>query len=377
MQSGLTSTSEQNIGHINLGEIRTTSDLVRGCIGNIKLQTDSNDTINDLPESQQEASLIGVSDMEVSEAVQEECLIVFEKTISTEKESETRDSMKNDEIGEDLIKELKVETMSISDNEDNNNFKLDEAEVPEENLAVDVAVNKQISVDEDAKDSEDMANKNKDNSQEEGKTMAMLSHEKSHQILLPHQQECSGDPNNNFAAKAEKVKDRENEPEILLNETKVESTCGYEAQRSIKSEASNLKVHPQMQKSPSFCFDLRMEERSEESDQTPLLFKNKAAIDIDQHTNKYQDIVPAEEKVVTSETSTDSDKSRTPFLGFLKEEEEAQILVNAINPENNPSAAAQKPIEEASPALPKLKEKRRVSRSTLFGTCMCCASVIN
>lgn len=191
--------------------------------------------------------------------------------------------------------------------------------------------------------------------------------------------------------------------------TKVEissfASCGSEARESVErfstdSDPDNLNVHAQMRKSPSFNLDLRSEEeRIEESDRTPLLYQDKAAIQIlpshgdvnfgnsvtntgyDQMDMSKHQAVPVEEKVVTLERS-DSEKSRTPFLGFLKEDEEAHIVATPYKQENysgieKPTKDLYKsPAEEITSASSKVKEKRK-ARSSLFGTCMCCATVIN
>lgn len=178
---------------------------------------------------------------------------------------------------------------------------------------------------------------------------------------------------------------------------------GYKAQQSMgrlstESNPDNLNIQAQMQKSPSFDLDLRVEERSEESDQTPLLYQDKTTIDSlssqadvsllnsllhDQHVKQSLEhqAMPVEKKMITLERS-DSEKSRTPFLGFLKEDEEAHV---AVTPNKQDNLAAEKkatkdlwnsPSKEVGSTLPKGKQKHK-RRTSLFGNCMCCASVIN
>ncbi|KAF2313908.1 hypothetical protein GH714_020472 [Hevea brasiliensis] len=131
-------------------------------------------------------------------------------------------------------------------------------------------------------------------------------------------------------------------------ETSVHGRGGYEPQETVgrfstESISDNLNNHAEMRKSPSFNLDLRIEARGEESDQTPLLHEDKNAIEglpiqadvslqnslpqaqYGQESLKYQ-AMPVEEKVITLERN-DSEKSRTPFLGFLKEDEEARGAV--------------------------------------------------
>ncbi|GLT78637.1 hypothetical protein SLA2020_501660 [Shorea laevis] len=174
-------------------------------------------------------------------------------------------------------------------------------------------------------------------------------------------------------------------------------TEGMERISSESSPDSINIIHSQMQKSPSFNLDLRINSRPVESDETPLLFQDKATIERspnqadvpsakpvvnvknEQDSFPYEEI-PVEEKVVALERSY-SEKSRTPFLGFLKdEEEEEEETSNLITPkkEENHSAAKQKisvSVKEVSSALTKGKEKRKHRPSFFFGTCMCCATV--
>ncbi|GLT99506.1 hypothetical protein SLE2022_169430 [Rubroshorea leprosula] len=175
-------------------------------------------------------------------------------------------------------------------------------------------------------------------------------------------------------------------------------TEGMERLSSESSPDSINIIHSQMQKSPSFNLDLRINSRPVESDETPLLFQNKATIERspnqadvpsakpvvnvknEQDSFPYEEI-PVEEKVVALERSY-SEKSRTPFLGFLKdeEEEEEEETSNLITPkkEENHSAAKKKisvSVKEVSSALTKGKEKRKHRPSFFFGTCMCCATV--
>lgn len=161
---------------------------------------------------------------------------------------------------------------------------------------------------------------------------------------------------------------------------------------STESNSNNSNTQAQIQKSPSFDLDLRIEARTEESDRTPLLYHDKTAtedfsgeqdVSLGSPIARAQDklqchAMPVEEKVVRMERS-DSDKLKTPFLGFLKEEGEAPIIVTPQVHGNN--AAAKRADKESSNLHAKevtanSKEKRK-PRSSLFTTCMCCTTVLN
>ncbi|KAF9677652.1 hypothetical protein SADUNF_Sadunf08G0129800 [Salix dunnii] len=207
----------------------------------------------------------------------------------------------------------------------------------------------------------------------------------------------------NFIAALEAV--RETKSLVFDHCEKLDSAIfpkgGYEAQESvgrlsIESNPDSMNNHVQMRKSPSFDLDLRVEARSEESDQTPLLYQDKTAIQslsdpsdvslqsphlLSQYSQESRGALRVEEKVVTLERS-DSEKSKTPFLGFLKEDEEAHVVVTPKKQDNH--AAAKKttkdlwssPTMEVTLVSPKGKEKHK-RRTSLFGQCMCCATVIN
>ncbi|OMO54712.1 hypothetical protein CCACVL1_27653 [Corchorus capsularis] len=190
---------------------------------------------------------------------------------------------------------------------------------------------------------------------------------------------------------------RREKPAIANGDHYQQETVG---RLSNESSPDNISIHAEMRKSPSFNLDLRIDARPEESDQTPLLYQDKTTIDdsfssqadhvalgkvteskteYKENSFHYEEAMQVEEKVVTLERS-DSEKSKTPFLGFLKEEEEeAQLLVtpkNQDNPSATNKAAIKVSIKEVASASQKGKEKRK-PKVSLFGTCMCCATVIN
>ncbi|XP_048428308.1 uncharacterized protein LOC125471663 [Pyrus x bretschneideri] len=190
-------------------------------------------------------------------------------------------------------------------------------------------------------------------------------------------------------------------------ETSESVSCDFETQENVgrsstESDVDNLNVRARIQKSPSFSLDLQNEARTEESDSPPLLYHDKAAIEgstsqgddvtlgscikytgYEQGVSQYQ-AMPVEEKVITLETSN-SEKSNTSFLGFLKEEEEAGIVVTPHEDDNRSTAEdstknlLESHTKEAArdPTTSSKGKARRRQRSSLFTNCMCCATVIN
>ncbi|PSR92768.1 Neurofilament medium polypeptide like [Actinidia chinensis var. chinensis] len=131
-------------------------------------------------------------------------------------------------------------------------------------------------------------------------------------------------------------------------------------QENVVSNA--LGFSPSVRKSPSFDFDLSLEARSEESDQTPLLHQNKTktrSLSTLDGSVQYRAIL-LEEKTIEVERSN-LDKQRAPFLNFLIEEEKKKD--GGVD-------------EKREVAIMKRREKRK-PRPSLFSTCICCAAAIN
>ncbi|KAF8008141.1 hypothetical protein BT93_K1971 [Corymbia citriodora subsp. variegata] len=149
-------------------------------------------------------------------------------------------------------------------------------------------------------------------------------------------------------------------------------------------------IHPQLQKFPSFDFNLLNGSRSEESDQTPLLFPDRSilrSMSVKGRCDRAEQVECLEEKTVWMDR-TDSEISKTPFLGLSKKEhdddEKQEAYAVATSQKQVVKEADTKaskamwvvPTEEIGSTSPKGKEKRKF-RSSLFGNCMCCATVIN
>ncbi|XP_054821041.1 uncharacterized protein LOC129319955 [Prosopis cineraria] len=164
----------------------------------------------------------------------------------------------------------------------------------------------------------------------------------------------------------------------------MESTTRY----STESNPENPNVSCLMQKSPSFNLNLRIEVSKEESDHIPLLHQGKTATEslsnqsilnlmpcteYEQRVVQHEEEMPVEEKIVTMERSY-SEKFHAPFLGLLKEEEEAHLLVMPKKQENQAGSAKEE--KEMDHNLPKGKEKRK-PRPSFFSSCMCCVTLTN
>lgn len=138
---------------------------------------------------------------------------------------------------------------------------------------------------------------------------------------------------------------------------------------STESSSESLAIQAEMRKSPSFHFELLAEGSTEDSDQTPLLYHDKTVTPSAQYQG-----MPVEEEPLKLEKS-DSDKSRTPFLSFLKEEEEAHLVASQKN-QDTVIAEKESAKEVWNSTSPKRRTKRR-SKSSLFSNCLCCATAIS
>ncbi|KAK9289160.1 hypothetical protein L1049_017634 [Liquidambar formosana] len=167
---------------------------------------------------------------------------------------------------------------------------------------------------------------------------------------------------------------------------------------STESNPENQNIPVQFRKCPSFNFDLLIETRTEESDQTPLLYQDRTAAgsvssrvgartrspvaETEYNLDPLQNQAMAVQEKGKLERS-DSERSRTPFLSLMKEQEEAHLVVT---PQKNDSLGDGKKspeelwnsssTKEVASTSPKRKEKRK-PRSSLFSNCMCCAAMIN
>ena len=202
---------------------------------------------------------------------------------------------------------------------------------------------------------------------------------------------------NELAFDSTSVKQYVEKPEAISSEFKASSresverlSTGSRDRFSTDSDRDSVQ-YAQMRKSPSFSLDLQDEARNEESEQTPLLYQDKATIETSRSCedivntltlNGYsaeEQAMPVAEKVVRLERS-DSEKSKTPFLGFLKEDEEANVVVATPQRQSKAQREAKSVVSSSTKvtisSTSKGKEKRKV-KSSLFGNCMCCATVIN
>ncbi|KAK4258025.1 hypothetical protein QN277_007536 [Acacia crassicarpa] len=158
---------------------------------------------------------------------------------------------------------------------------------------------------------------------------------------------------------------------------------------STESNPENPNISSLMQKSPSFNLNLRMEATKEESDHIPLIHQartateslsnqsglnlNKPCAECEERILQHEEM-PVEEKIVTMERSY-SEKFHAPFLGLLKEEEEAHLLVMPKKQENQ-DGIVKKEVKEMENVSPKGKEKRK-PRPSFFSSCMCCMTLTN
>ncbi|KAF8401760.1 hypothetical protein HHK36_012706 [Tetracentron sinense] len=177
--------------------------------------------------------------------------------------------------------------------------------------------------------------------------------------------------------------------ESAKGEVSAFASCDSEAQESVEtimeSNPENLNIHVEVSKPASFDFDFQVEARTEESDQTPMLYQEKTAnktvaneaevvvgvgnpvaeTEFSAHKEvscqdplQYEEM-PVERKVATLER-TDSEKLRNPLIASKKTvEHEWNLTANKL-----------------MATSPKGSEKRR-PKSSLFSNCLCCAAVIH
>ncbi|KAL2242668.1 UNVERIFIED_CONTAM: hypothetical protein Sindi_0384800 [Sesamum indicum] len=158
---------------------------------------------------------------------------------------------------------------------------------------------------------------------------------------------------------------------------------------------SNPINQAELRKSPSFDFGLPFDTRSEESDQTPLLyqdrtakrsFSNGSALRFKNRSVQTEflgkslqyEAVEVDEKTITMERSH-SESSRTHPLNLPNKNTKADTEIkakqeNSTSDENNLKASASK--EDRAIVSPKENGKRK-PRPSLFTTCICCTAAIS
>ncbi|KZV28108.1 hypothetical protein F511_17259 [Dorcoceras hygrometricum] len=154
-----------------------------------------------------------------------------------------------------------------------------------------------------------------------------------------------------------------------------ESKEGETIEKLCEESIPNHPIIQLARKSPSFEFGIPFDSRSEESDQTPLLYQDRTAPRRFSSCSSYvgplhQEAVEVEEKTLRMERST-SDVSRSPFLNLLKEEKPENSASDNKDQENGFQSSL--PTEECDGISTRLNRKGK-PRSSLFTTCICCAS---
>ncbi|CAN0857228.1 hypothetical protein LINGRAHAP2_LOCUS6690 [Linum grandiflorum] len=141
---------------------------------------------------------------------------------------------------------------------------------------------------------------------------------------------------------------------------------------STDSAPENMTI--EMQKSPSFNISLHLRRRSTEdySDQTPLLrkYQDKNTItSLSKETNKafempnHEEAMSVEEK--ESQTLEKSDSEKPLIMGWMKEDDNSEV--------HRHQKASKEEMTKSVPSEAKEKQYSR-RRSTIFGSCLCCAA---
>ncbi|XP_063937151.1 uncharacterized protein LOC108225529 isoform X3 [Daucus carota subsp. sativus] len=178
-----------------------------------------------------------------------------------------------------------------------------------------------------------------------------------------------------------------------------EKNMGQVTVEKLMTEPSldNASNHVEFRKSPSFHFNLSDESKCEESDQTPLLSNDsstgrslKTRDEAMMHKHNAQsghnaaedEVALVEEKTIRMERS-DSERPSAPFLSFLQKQESAEIVVPPEEEEKrganrktkkDPWTVIHKTFALTSPR--ESNGKRKAKSSSIFSTCICCASKI-
>ncbi|XP_073135855.1 uncharacterized protein [Henckelia pumila] len=177
-----------------------------------------------------------------------------------------------------------------------------------------------------------------------------------------------------FASKSEcKPKAEPDSKQMLAEQYSNKETSTPQTIEKLSTESNPN--HPinqlELRKSPSFDFGLPFDSRSEESDQTPLLYQDRTAPRrfSSYITPLHHEAVEVEEKTIRMERST-SDVSRSPFLNLSKEEKPENFAVDKDEDNGLKSSLS----TEECDGISTQRNGKRKPRSSLFTTCICCTS---
>ncbi|CAA2960428.1 Hypothetical predicted protein [Olea europaea subsp. europaea] len=140
----------------------------------------------------------------------------------------------------------------------------------------------------------------------------------------------------------------------------------------------------ELRKSPSFDFGVSFDVRSEESDQTPLLYQDKTAIrsfsscaTLVRTSVQYDEEVGVEEKTIRLMERSNSENSGGIFSNAIKKEEKTTAMYTEEKQENNGiDKKGDKDLQALESNSPKGNAKRK-PKSSIFTTCICCTAAIN
>lgn len=138
----------------------------------------------------------------------------------------------------------------------------------------------------------------------------------------------------------------------------------------------------QIERCPSFNFDIKNGVRREESNHsTPLLYQNKPPMrslssprnvllgipvaGSEEKGQEYCDMFVKEKTIILERT--DSEKSRTPLLGNEKEEEVSSVLTT----KNQKQELCNGHLKGDMPEMPTVRQKHK-TRPSFFSSCVCC-----
>ncbi|CAI9765067.1 unnamed protein product [Fraxinus pennsylvanica] len=140
----------------------------------------------------------------------------------------------------------------------------------------------------------------------------------------------------------------------------------------------------ELRKSPSFDFGVSFDVRSEESDQTPLLYQDKTAIrsfsscaTLIRTSLQSDEDVEVEEKNIRLMERSNSENSGSAFLNAINKEKRAIAMYTEEKEENNcVDKKGDKDLQALESTSPKGNVKRR-PKSSIFTTCICCTAAIS
>lgn len=322
-------------------------------------QSDSMNTINEAPQ----ITLLDSSTPE-NELINELCSSLDHEEIPTIHES-AEDEAKNECPSPDHEEKKPMINESGSGDDTNSTICVDQEEIESGDPIIEAELkeNGDESLEENAEEQDENgeANRNELEKALHGESEPLPT-ENGHETEMEATEKCVTE-----LRSSEGIDTAEVETPPISTEYESKTNSGPEILET-EANQSNNGAKAELRKSPSFDFGISFDTRSEDSDQTPLLYQDKTA----------RRSLSTCSNLSFQSTSIQKEYAVKPLQFEAVQVEEKTIQMERSNSKTPPPPPQAKNIQEnGSNASPSKGNGRRKTRSSLFTTCICCTAAIS